>query len=395
MHTTISCATCTRLLRIPSDLLGQTVRCPYCIDAFTAVADPTIKQEEKTLDKPAAKIEQRVREPVAVAVLEPEPPVVEEEFTVDLQEPARPPAPAKPWTTKVYVKTDSDRRLWGEMQAEIGSEGVRLYRGRKELIVPVGCEATWIGGSLVRVVVGNRTVEFQLKKRHIYKSRLAADLAGFLNGDRPMPVNKGYGWPWHQWLLLLLPLGLLGVLIVGELPDTSLKWLKGFGIFMLAVLAPLLAYVLWHMERLRVGTRWTGTGLLVGSAYLFAAAMYMSGPRLPPAADRAVWSSYRPPAGRYSINMPAPPIVEYEQVNDLNFVMSAARVKPNQTFTVLYTDLLPAWDADDSIRRGLVVHSHRSIRARSRSAFRGKLLSATGPGQNGLSSWETAKAEAP
>jgi hypothetical protein len=343
MHTAISCTTCTRPLRIPSTLLGQLVRCPYCIDEFVAVADPHLKLEEKVPNKAVAKVEEPAHEPVAVALLEPEPPVVEEVFTVDLASPVKPPKPPKPWSTWIFVRSDSDRRFWGEMQAEIGSEGLRLYRGRKELLVPVGCEATWLHGAVLRVVVGSRTVEFQLKKKHIYKSCLAADIAGFLNGDRPMPVNKGYGWPWYQWLLLLLPLGLLGVVIAGELPETPMKPLKGFGIFMLAVLGPLLAYALWHMERLRVGVRWTGASLLVAGAYLLSLSMYWFGP---PMAATAKWHTYRPPDGSYTISMPAPPVLETEDfIGGVNVFSRTARVKPNQTFIVAHADL-----------RGLFLH---------------------------------------
>src|SRR5262249_19563423 len=162
MHTAISCTSCTRPLRIPSELVGQTVRCPFCTDAFLAVADPSIKLEEAVLNKAAVHIEEMAREERTVALLEPEPPVVQESFTVDLEGPVKPPKPPKAWSTWVFVRNDSERRLWGEMQAEISAEGVRLYRGRKELIVPVGCEATWVSGGLVRVTVGSRTVEFQL-----------------------------------------------------------------------------------------------------------------------------------------------------------------------------------------------------------------------------------------
>jgi hypothetical protein len=349
MHTAISCAACTRPLRIPSDLVGQTVRCPFCTDAFVAVADPAIKLEEAPVNKAACAEEEAAPPPglpsAAVALLEPEPPVVEESFTVDLAGPAKPAAPPKAWSTWVFVRNDTDRRLWGKMQAEISAEGVRLYRGRKELMIPVGCEATWVKGSLVRVVVGSRTVEFQLKKKHIYKSRLAADVAGFLNGDRPMPANKGYGWPWYQWLLLLAPLALIGVLIAGELPETAAKGFKGFGIVMFALLGPLLVYWLWHLERLRVGVRWAGSALLVGSFFFFTALMYWLGPDLPPAARYASWFTYTPPGGRYAVLMPATPR-EYppEITNGLTVTKSIARVRSNQTsgaqtFVVAYADL--------------------------------------------------------
>ena len=353
MHTAISCASCSRPLRIPTDLLGRTVRCPFCTDAFVAVADPTIKLDEAPANKAAAAEEEGAPAPglpsAAVALMEPEPPVVEESFTVDLAGPAKPAAPPKPWSTWVFVRNDSERRLWGEMQAEISADGVRLYRGRKDLLVPVGCEATWVGGSLVRVVVGSRTVDFQLKKKHAYKSRLAADLAGFLNGDRPMPANRGYRWPWYQWLVLLAPLALIGVLIAGELPETETRGLKGFGIVMFALLVPLLVYWLWHMERLRVGLRWGGSAVLVGGAFFCTALMYCFGPDLPPAAPYAKWSNYAPPGGRYSVQMPATPR-EYppeRTTNGLTVTKSLARVKSSQTsgiqtFVVAYADL-PQW----------------------------------------------------
>jgi hypothetical protein len=353
MHTAISCASCSRPLRIPTDLLGQTVRCPFCTDAFVAVADPTIKLDEAPANKAAAAEEEGAPAPglpsAAVALLEPEPPVVEESFTVDLAGPAKPAAPPKPWSTWVFVRSDSDRRLWGEMQAEISAEGVRLYRGRKDFQIPVGCEATWVKGSLVRVVVGSRTVDFQLKKKHAYKSRLAADLAGFLNGDRPMPANKGYGWPWYQWLLLLAPLALIGVLIAGELPDTATRGLKGFGIVMFALLCPLLVYWVWHMERLRVGARWAGASLLVGGAFFCTALMYWFGPDLPPAAAYVSWFNYAPVGERFSVDMPANPrAYPPENYNGMQVTKHIARVQPNQTFVVAYIDIVRPWQQNPS-----------------------------------------------
>ncbi len=338
MHTAISCASCRRPLRIPTELVGQTVRCPFCTDTFLAEADPSIQLEEAVLNKAAGHVEEVAKPERAVALLEPEPPVVEESFTVDLEGPVKV-APPKPWSTWVFVRSDSDRRLWGEMQAEISAEGLRLYRGRKELIVPVGCEATWVRGGRVRVVVGSRSVEFQIQKKHVYKSRMAADVAGFLNGERPMPVNKGYRWPWYQWLMLLAPLALIGVLIAGELPETPLKPLKGFGIFMFAFVAPVLAYIIWQIERLPVKARWTAASLVVGGVFLFTGMMYYFGPKLPPAAAYANWSKYTPDDGRWSIQMPAPSIVDHSTVSGINFTKHAARVKPNQMFIVAYADI--------------------------------------------------------
>jgi hypothetical protein len=332
-------------LRIPTELIGQTVRCPFCTDAFTAVADPNIRLEEAVLNKAAVHIEEMAKQERAVALLEPEPPVVEEKFTVDLEGPVKV-EPPKPWSTWVFVRNDSDRRLWGEMQAEISHEGVRLYRGRKDLTVPIGCEATWLGGGHVRVIVGSRTVEFQIKKKHIYKGRLAADVTGFLNGDRPMPVNKGYRWPWYQWLMLLAPLGLIGVLIAGELPETTLKPLKGFGIVMFAFLAPALAYLLWNIERLPVAVRWTAATLLLVGVYLASGSMYFFGPHLPPAAATANWSKFAPSGGGYTVSMPATTLTETEVSNGLTVVKTIARVKPNQTFIVAYADLPGRLTAD-------------------------------------------------
>ena len=355
MHTAISCASCNRPLRIPSELVGQTVRCPFCTDAFTAVADPSIQLEEAVLNKAAVHVEETAQQERAVTLLEAEPPLVEESLTLDLEGPVKV-EPPKPWATWVFVRSDSDRRLWGEMQAEISAEGLRLYRGRKEFIVPIGCEATWISGGRVRVVVGSRTVEFQIKKKHVYKARIAADVAGFLNGERPMPANKGYRWPWYQWLLLLAPLALIGVLIAGELPETPMKPLKGFGIFMFAFLAPVLAYAVWHLERLPVAARWTAASLVVGGVFLFSGLMYYFGPNLPPAAAYANWSKFAPPNGAYSVSMPAPPLTETEFVSGMSVVKSSARVKPNQMFIVAYADLPGTfdnqWQRDSAFQRG-------------------------------------------
>jgi hypothetical protein len=341
MHTAISCATCARPLRIPTELVGQSVRCPFCTDAFIAVANPALKFEAEKLNQQVAHTEAPSRAEAGVLALaesEPEQPVVEESFTVDLESPVKV-APPKPWMMWIFVNSDSDRRLWGEMKAEVSADGLRIFRGHKEVTVPVGCEATRIRGGQVRVVVGSRTVEFQIKRKHIYKARLAGDIAGFLNGERPMPLDKGYGWPWYQWLLLLAPLSLIAVLFAGELPDTDLKPLKGFAIFMLAILAPPLMYALWNMERLSVALRWTMACLLVAGVCLLTGSMYWFGPRLPPAMTYADWHTFSPPDAPYTISMPGPTIVEDQRAAGLDFIKHSARVKPNQLFVVAYTEL--------------------------------------------------------
>ena len=40
MSETISCPSCKRLLQVPEDLKGQTVRCPSCSNTFTASTEP-------------------------------------------------------------------------------------------------------------------------------------------------------------------------------------------------------------------------------------------------------------------------------------------------------------------------------------------------------------------
>jgi hypothetical protein len=117
--------------------------------------------------------------------------------------------------------------------------------------------------------------------------------------------------------------------------------LKGFGIFMLGVLMPVLAYALWNMERLPVAFRWTMASLLVGGAYAVTASMYFFGPHLPPAVAMPNWTTFSPPKGGYSISMPGPTIVDTEHVVGLDFTKHSARVKPNQMFIVAYADATP------------------------------------------------------
>src|SRR5262249_44395989 len=95
----------------------------------------------------------------------------------------------------------------------------------------------------------------------------------------------------------------------------------------------------WQIERLPVKARWVGASLVVGGVFLFTGMMYYFGPNLPPAAAYANWSKYTSGDGRWSIQMPAPPIVDHSTESGINFTKHAARVKPNRLFVVADADV--------------------------------------------------------
>ena len=60
MSVAITCAACRRTLRVPADLVGQTVRCPLCIETFVAVADPVQPPLQAEKPAPRSRIELEV-----------------------------------------------------------------------------------------------------------------------------------------------------------------------------------------------------------------------------------------------------------------------------------------------------------------------------------------------
>jgi hypothetical protein len=128
----------------------------------------------------------------------------------------------RPLTTlkfRVVVKNDPHNELTGRIKGWLSTNGLQLEKHSQVfLIVPRGCNAEYLGGNRLAVVVGNRRVEFALCRLATYQNRLAQDVARYLNGDlATLPISK-YALPLYLTGLVVLPLGIPLLTLGGAIP---------------------------------------------------------------------------------------------------------------------------------------------------------------------------------
>src|SRR5689334_14989458 len=104
----------------------------------------------------------------------------------------------------VAVKSDSRGRLKGAYQGKVESDGLHLQRkGRDEVVIARGSDAKHVGANRVEVAMPDGAiVAFAVSRFGIYQSRLAAQLAAFLRGERR---DLGDGSEFKLEPLLLIP----------------------------------------------------------------------------------------------------------------------------------------------------------------------------------------------
>ncbi len=290
MSAAITCASCNRPLRVPEDVLGQTVQCPLCLDEFVARADPAAEAAARAAEPPARRAARPERVAAHVAADE-ESGVVE---AVDDEpvwvEPVAEAAPAKTSGRKsaegrtlafpILVTRDPDRVLRGRMDGELTDRGLHLRKPRHQpAFAAAGAKARYLGANRLVVTVEGREVELVIDKPWTSTYHLARDVAGFLNGQRGFPEGRTYSVPWYLYCLPALFVALpFAAGPFGLLTDGCI------GVFLWCVIAAVLAGVsalVVAQPRLTPRARLIGAGGLLGLARPSTSSAFRSRPRTP------------------------------------------------------------------------------------------------------------------
>src|SRR5262245_28993358 len=304
MPVAVTCASCSRPLRVPEAVLGQLVRCPLCNDTFIAEAVPEAVESVPEAPPPEPAPAEEAPPPMAPRPVravdsdEDEPPR-RRPREADARRP-----PALRFTA--VVPSDPEGAFEGAWDAEVTRDGLLLRRGETELLVPVGGPARHLGGNRLEVRVEGREVLLQVRRPRTHLTRLARDLASFLDGQSPRPRAAEYGLP---WLLYLTPALVLGVPLLGL--ATRLLGGGWVGGLIWGGLTAFFAALCWLA--VTRGTwdplgRLFAVGALLTVAYgaLFCAFVYEL--IVPPTTFAASdWKTFAPPGGNYRVRMPGTP----------------------------------------------------------------------------------------
>jgi hypothetical protein len=216
MPLVISCATCTKQLRLPETLIGQLVCCPGCQTEFV-VRDDSGRLNIQPAAAPAFAPPQPPQEaPDDIPVVRPAPQQAQQR---------RPPLTStplaggergrgegdgkafKPFTFIVAVVWDPERRLRGELLARVSPYGLQLRdRDDKEYHMPVGTRARYMGANRFMIDLGSRDLTLRVAKRNCQQAKLARHLAAFLNRQRPELRENDYLSAGPARWLALIPL---------------------------------------------------------------------------------------------------------------------------------------------------------------------------------------------
>jgi hypothetical protein len=315
MTVAITCAGCRRTLRVPQDLVGQTVRCPLCIETFVAAADPV--QPPPVAEKPGerrrlvAELAEPGRDEPAIALVDDESPSAEA-LPVG---PARPSKPFKPVSFGVLFRRDPDRLFHGRAEAEISAEGLRVrLRSRRDLWVAIrgAHPARYLGGNRIAVFLDGRVVTLAVVKHRTDLDRLAHDVVAVLDGTRAELNGRGYGLPWRlallPWLAVAVPVLAIWLRVLGGVHGGGrFLW------FVVAALTFLVAFKLMRREALSNRRRAFVAATVLGCSFLLLAGAY--GYRLanPTTVPLHAWRTYTPRGLRVSFLMPGEPAILQQQ----------------------------------------------------------------------------------
>ncbi len=308
MTVAITCAGCRRTLRVAENLIGQTVRCPLCIETFLAVADPN---QPAPIERPAPRKRAIVETAVAVESQDVAVAIVEDD---DLEseppsQPQRSIKPFKPIPFSVFFGRDPDRLFRGRAEAELSADGLRIrLRSRRDLWVTIGSPhpVRYLGGNRIAVFLDGREVVLSLARTRTNLDRLARDAVAMLNGERMAMNGRDYALPWKltliPWLAATVPFLAIWLRVLGGIHGGSrFLW------FLVAGLALLLGVKLMRREALsnrrRVVVAATAAGfcfLLLGGAFAYRLVYPLTVPA-------SVWQTFTPPGQRCRILMPGTP----------------------------------------------------------------------------------------
>jgi hypothetical protein len=207
------------------------------------------------------------------------------------------------------VVGDSERSLRGSVRLRVTQNGLEVWQGETlDLLIPLGTPAE-ADGARVRVQLDGRRLELQVARGFGMSSRLAHDLAEFLEGRRRSLLPHKYQAPVGLLWMALLPLG-IGVLA----PSAWVWWAVAAGV---AGLCLSLAWVdAWSRPaRLATSAGLAGAGYL---AVVLLAVVPRGGLFGPDRVPDSEWTDFTAPSGRYTLRFPGRPVPVQQPVAGLN-----------------------------------------------------------------------------
>jgi len=109
----------------------------------------------------------------------------------------------------IQVQKDPQKLLKGAFEAQLTADGLRLRKGKKqEFLVAPGESAQYLTGNRLSLLIEDRWVEVTVVKFGWYQTRLATDVAEYLNGERDVLYPEEYKLPWYLYAVAFLPLGI-------------------------------------------------------------------------------------------------------------------------------------------------------------------------------------------
>jgi hypothetical protein len=313
MSVPILCAGCHRSLSVPETELGQMVQCPLCIETFVAERDPNPPSQPKPSPAPSrpsrpadrVEMEPAADGSVATAIREDEEPLVATPVAAPVRE--RPTKPFRPVLFAVQFARDPDRLLRGQADSEIALEGLRIrLRGRRDLYASV-CgphPARYLGGNRLAVFLDGREVVLNVIRGNTDLTKLARDMAAFLNGEKAALDNRDYRLPWRlrlsPWLALGVPFLAIWLRVLGGVHNGArFLW------FLLAVMFVYLAYrIPLRRQALSTRRRVVWLGVVLGSFLLLLGGAWSYRAANPLTVRNALWQTRDLAAARCRIEMP-------------------------------------------------------------------------------------------
>ena len=125
----------------------------------------------------------------------------------------------------VMVKSEPRSVAKGQFQCRISAGAITLIQRKKQIEIPVGVNANYLGKNRIGVTLPEGRLELFVTKFGCYQDRLAKDMAAFLAGGQGAPEPGDYSLPWYLYAVSALPLGIPVLTLGGAIPAVI-----GFGL---------------------------------------------------------------------------------------------------------------------------------------------------------------------
>jgi hypothetical protein len=215
------------------------------------------------------------------------------------------------------VGHDPDREMKGDYIGELTDAGLRMRQGDDRFRIKIGSPVLHRRRNQIELKVDGRPVQFlvkgfaqgdgpplppQMGGLRINRYRLAADLVGFLQGERDKPLRiQDYLLPWYLFAVGALPLGIPIVTLGGWIPLVGALLLSG-GAF--AIIQRDRWSVILRLAA-SLGLSVVGYGVVIG---IYALVIHFSDPKMggseKPTLPEKDWQTYKSPDGDFEAMLP-------------------------------------------------------------------------------------------